>query len=341
MYKRKVTIKDIAEALGVSTALVSFALNDSGNKYRVSSEMVRKIHAKAKELNYQPNYAARSLRSGMTNTIGLILSDIANRFFADIAKSIENEASNSGITVLMGSTNEDPKKFERLIDVFISKGVDGFIIVPCEGSECVISKLIDLNIPVVLIDRTFKNLDVSSVTLNNRKAIELAVDELYKQGFRRIHFVTYHTSISNIVDREQGYVSSMSRLGLSSEIAICKIQYSDILTQMRKFIPQILSSGAEAIVFSTNRLAIDSLVVLREIGKRVPEDVAVVAFDGSETFAFDLYYTTVSYIKQPIEKFGLESFLILTKLIKSKNMADYSSVVLSPELVSQESSRKH
>ena len=278
--------------------------------------MVRKIRAKAQELNYQPNSAARSLRSGRSNTIGVVLSDISNRFFADIARCIEDEASNAGITVMIGSTDENPRKFEKIVDVFLNKGVDGFIMVPCEGSEDVVRKLLENNVPVVLIDRNFEGMDVSSVTLNNRKAVSLAVGELYSQGFRKIHFVTYHTTSSNIVDRELGYVQSMKHFGLERETSVMKITYADILDQMRGLIPRMLEEGSEAIVFATNRLAIDSLVVLREIGKRVPEDVAVVAFDGSETFAFDLYYTTVSYIKQPIEKFGSESFSILMKLIK-------------------------
>ena len=340
MVAKRTTIKDIAEAVGVSTALVSFALNDGNKKYRVSEEMVRKIRSVAREMNYQPNSAAKSLRSGRTDTIGVILSDSSNRFFADIARCIEDEASEEGITVMIGSTDENPRKFERLVDVFLNKGVDGFIIVPCEKSVHVIRRLVEAKVPVVLIDRTYADLDVSSVTLNNRKATMLAVDELYGQGFRKIRFITYHTTISNIVDRETGYVESMRKYGLEDEISVSKIKYENILENMRKLIPQVLEDGVEALIFSTNRLAIDSLVVLREIGKKVPEDVAVIAFDGSETFAFDLYYTTVSYIKQPIEKFGTEAFSVLSKLIKTGDTRDYKTVVLHPELIAQESSKK-
>lgn len=340
MPVRKTTIKDIAEAVGVSTALVSFAFNGGKGKYSVSDEMKAKIFAKAKELNYQPNSAARSLRCGKTNTIAVILSDISNRFFADIARYIEDQASLNGMTVMMGSTDENVEKFERLVNVFLNKGVDGFIIVPCEGSEKVIKKLLELKVPVVLIDRNYENLDVSSVTLNNRKAMTLAVDELVSKGYRKIHMVSYHTGVSNICDRESGYLQAMEKAGLKEYAAVRKVKYTDILTQIRKLLPQMLAGGAEALVFSTNRLAIDSLVALREMGKRVPDDVAIVAFDGSETFAFELYYTMVSYIKQPIRKFGTESFSILMKLIASGDASDCRTVLLNPELVVQESSQK-
>jgi Transcriptional regulators len=340
MTGKKTTIKDIAEAVGVSTALVSFALNNNNGKYRVSEEMVKKIRAKAKEFNYQPNSAARSLRSGRTDTIGVLLSDISNRFFADIARCIEDEASKDGITVMIGSTDENPKKFQRLIDVFINKGVDGFIIVPCEGSEKIIKKLIDFKIPVVLIDRTYEDLDVSSVTLNNKKAISLAVKELYSQGYKKIHFVSYYTTTSNIVDREAGYITAMQKFGLESESNVRKIKYVDIYDQLQTLIPQMVAEGTEAIVFCTNRLAIDSLLILRSMGKKVPEDIAIVAFDGSETFAFQLYYTSISYIKQPIDKFGTESYSILMKMIENKDLSDCKNVVLNPELISLNSSKR-
>lgn len=340
MAVRKTTIKDIAKAVGVSTALVSFALNDGNKKYRVSDEMVRKIRAKADEMSYRPNSAARSLRSGKSNTIGVLLSDISNRFFADIARRIEDEASNCGITVMFGSTDENPRKLNRLIEVFINKGVDGFIIVPCEGSEKMIGKLVEGKIPVVLIDRALPGIEVSSVTLNNRKAMSLAVNELYAQGYRKIQLVSYETTISNIMDREYGYLQTMKDLGLEGESVVRKITYTDILSQMKVLIPSMLENGAEALVFATNRLAIDSLLVLRDEGKKVPDDVAVIAFDGSETFAFDLYYTAISYVGQPIEKFGVESFSILMRMIKSGDTADCMNVVLNPELVLLESSRR-
>ena len=144
MNKPKVTIKDLAKALGVSTTLVSFAMSDSPKKYRVSDEMIAKIRAKAKEMDYQPNNAARSLRSGKSNTIGVILSDISNRFFADIARCIEDQASQNGYTVLFGSTDEKPERLANLIKVFQNKGVEGLIIVPCEGAEALISELVTL-----------------------------------------------------------------------------------------------------------------------------------------------------------------------------------------------------
>lgn len=339
---KKVTIKDIAASLGVSTTLVSFALSGGAKKYRVSEEMVRKIRAKAIEMDYHPNNAAQSLRSGRNNTIGVILSDISNRFFADIARCIEDEASKNGITVLFGSTDEKTERLSSLIKVFLSKGIDGLIIVPCEGSEKVIEELVESRFPLVLLDRTFENLNVSSVTLNNIKATSIAVNELVSKGFRKIAFISYETGLTNILDREMGYVKAMTRAGLSEYTYVRKIDYSDKRANLAKILPDIFTDGQEAVIFSTNRLAIESLIILRQMGKSIPEDLAVIGFDGSETFAFELYGTGISYVKQPISQFGSVAFSQLQSLIAGDSNDVCMNLELNPELVVKESSEnKH
>lgn len=339
MKQIKVTIRDIAKTLGVSTSLVSFALSESPKKYRVSDEMIAKIRKTAKDMDYLPNNAARSLRSGKSNTIGVILSDISNRFFADIAKCIEDKASQNGYTVLIGSTDEKPDRLASLIKIFINKGVDGLIIVPCEGAEQSISNLVADDIPLVLIDRTFDNLNVNSVTLNNVKATSIAVSELVRQGFKNISYVSYRTGLSNILDREMGYKKAMQISGLEDNISVSIINdYSNVEKEMSDLLPKLLKSKKEALIFSTNRLAIDALVVLRNCGKSVPDDVAFIGFDGSETFAFKLYDKGITYIKQPIEQFGYKAFDLLFNNILAADSIEVVNIELNPELVIRESS---
>ena len=338
MKQNKVTIKDIAKCLGVSTTLVSFALSESPKKHRVSDEMIAKIRKTAKEMDYLPNNAARSLRSGRSNTIGVILSDISNRFFADIARCIEDKASQNGYTVLFGSTDEKPERLASLVKVFMNKGVDGLIIVPCEGAEKPVADLVESGFPVVLIDRTFDNIDVSSVTLNNVKATAIAVNELVRQGYKKISYVSYMTGLTNILDREMGYRKAMPVNGLESRVTVHKIDYSHIETEISALIPRLVKDGSEALIFSTNRIAIEALIALRKNGYEVPEDVAFIGFDGSETFAFNLYQRGISYIKQPIEQFGYEAFDLLISSISNKDEVKVVNIELNPELVVKESS---
>ena len=338
MKHNKVTIKDIAKCLGVSTTLVSFALSESPKKHRVSDEMIARIRKTAKEMDYLPNNVARSLRSGRSDTIGVILSDISNRFFADIARCIEDKASQNGYTVLFGSTDEKPEKLASLVKVFVNKGVDGLIIVPCEGAEKPVADLVESGFPVVLIDRTFDNIDVSSVTLNNVKATSIAVNELVRQGYKKISYVSYITGLTNILDREMGYRKAMHVAGLESKVNVNKIDYSHVETEISSLIPRLVKDGSEALIFSTNRIAIEALIALRKNGYEVPEDVAFIGFDGSETFAFNLYQKGVSYIKQPIEQFGYEAFDLLISSISKKDEVKVVNIELNPELVVKESS---
>ena len=338
MTRSKVTIKDVAKALGVSTTLVSFALSDSPKKHRVSDEMIEKIRTMAKRMDYQPNNAARSLRSGRSNTIGVILSDISNRFFADIARCIEDQASQNDYTVLFGSTDEKPERLANLIKVFINKGVEGLIIVPCEGAEESIRELVLSDFPLVLLDRSFDNINVSSVTLNNIKATTIAVHELVSSGYKKVAFVSYKTGLTNILDREMGYRKAMRIHGLENEICVKELDYSRMTEGLSAVLPELLSGGTEALIFSTNRLALEALIVLRKLGKSVPKDVAFIGFDGSETFAYNLYDKAITYIKQPIEQFGYEAFNLLVSTIITHGKTDVVNIELNPELVKGDSS---
>ena len=127
MRTRRVTIKDIAAEAGVSIALVSFVMNNKANgrdTYRVNKNTAQRILDVARRLDYQPNNAARTLRCGRTNTIGVIVSDISNKFFADIARCIEDRAYKYNYTVLFGSTDENAGKLHNLVEVFLNKGID-------------------------------------------------------------------------------------------------------------------------------------------------------------------------------------------------------------------------
>ncbi len=339
MAGKRTTIKDIAEAVGVSKALVSFALSDSSKGYRVSEEMTKKILATAKEMNYKPNYAARSLRIGKTKTIGVILSDISNKFFADIARCIEDRAYEKDYTVIFGSSDENPVKLENMINVMSAKGVDGMIIVPCEKAEKAICN-IAARTPVVLLDRFIENADIDNVVLNNRKAISLAVESLHSYGASRIEFIGYDLALTNVHEREAGYIASMKHFGLASNIRVHKVRFKYIPEDIESAIKSILArkgteDAAEAVIFATNSLTIEGLKCFSRLGLRVPDDIAVVGFDGSE--AFELFYTSISYIQQPIEDFGRESLDLLLRNIEEKSHTKVASVSLIPELVTGKS----
>ncbi|HEV7621454.1 MAG TPA: LacI family DNA-binding transcriptional regulator, partial [Flavisolibacter sp.] len=183
--KKKVSLKDIALRVGVSTALVSYVVNNKERKGRVGVEMAKKIRRVALEMNYKPNLIAQSLKSGRTNTIGLIVADISNPFFSNIARIIEDEAKKNDYVVIFGSSDESAEKSEDLIDVFLNRQVDAFIIAPAAKTEAQIKRIKDMHVPFVLIDRYFPNIKTDTVHINNYQAAFQAVEHLIKVGRRK------------------------------------------------------------------------------------------------------------------------------------------------------------
>lgn len=339
MASRKTTIKDIATEAGVSVSLVSFVMNNrakadgSGRLYRVSEETSQKIMEVARKLDYQPNNAARSLRSGRTNTIGVIVSDISNKFFADIGRYIEDAAYKLNYTVFFGSSDENPDKMENIVGGLMSRGVDGMIVVPCEKSEGSIAKIVEAGIPLVLIDRDMEGVDANRVLLNNRKAEYMAAESLIRRGCRRIEMISYVMRLSNIRDREAGYKAAMADNGLGEYVNIHNIRFKNIPGQMAKVFDDIIARGVEGVVFATNTLTVEGIKRLRMSAPEALDRIRIVAFDESD--AFDLSDYKVSYVKQPIELFGTESVRILLDCIANGNQQSVSTT-LNPQFVEVE-----
>ena len=339
MIKKVYTIKDIAREAGVSPSLVSFALNNTlspnGQKrYKVNDETARRIMAVAEKFNYKQNNAARSLRSRRSRAIGVILSDISNPFFSSIARRIEDEAFMADYTVLFGSTDEKPEKLERLIRTFISKGVDGLIIVPCERSELIIENLMEGNLPVVLLDRDVESVAVNRVVLDNEAACGEAICKLHEGGYRCIEMVSYDMEVSNIAHREAGYLAAMEQLGLGACAHVHKIDYDQVEQSMAACLASIDFTKTDALLFATNSLSVAGVKALHRLGVEIPRQVGVVAFDGSE--AFDLAPFSMACIKQPVGQFAHEALSRVIYLIDHPDEAPVTHV-LAPTFVDGDS----
>ena len=176
---KKITIKDVAREAGVSVTLVSFVMNAKmGANGRldcpVNPETAERVLAVAKRLGYRRNVAAASLRSGKSNTIAVITTDISNRFFAGISRYIEDKSVEYGYTVLFGSSDESVDKLDSVMDTVLAYNIDGVIIAPVPGGETAIRKAIDAKVPVVLLDRDIDGLEgVGKVLLDDADGVEI------------------------------------------------------------------------------------------------------------------------------------------------------------------------
>lgn len=315
--KKNISIKDIAKEAGVSPSLVSFVLNGKQKQYRVSDQMADKIRDVAKRMDYRPNGFAKSLRDGTSHTIGVIVSDIANPFFANMVKSIETTAEKSGYMALFASSDEKASKLADLTRKMLLKEVDGMILVPCEGSAATVKMLAEKGIPLVLLDRYIPDLRTNYVCLNNRKAAFDATGHLLKKGYKRISMVSYDLELSNMQDRIAGYKEAMTKAGLKNEISIKHVDLLSLEKSCEKAVYNIKESDSDAIIFATNSIAVQCLKYIRKLGIRIPDDLGVIGFDGGSEF--DFFYAPLTYISQPIERMAKKSVEILLELIESND----------------------
>lgn len=335
---KKISLKDVAKHVGVSTALVSYVINNKEKEARVGAEMVKKIKRAVKDLNYQPNLIAKSLKSGRTSTIGLIVADISNPFFSTIARIIEDEARKLGYVVIFGSSDESHEKSQTLIEVLLNRQVDAFIIAPARNTEKQVLQLQKRNIPVVLIDRYFPEIAVDSVHINNAQAAFDAVDYLVNRGRKRIAMVSYDTTLAHIEERKTGYKDALNKNGLQYNDTLVKnISFQNLEKDIAVKIEALLKiqPAVDAFFFATNTLAVESLKVINKHNIKIPEDVAIVSFDESEVF--DFFYAPLSYVQQPLEEIGKQAIKLVSEKIHKPAAMQNRTVVLDAKLIVRQS----
>lgn len=335
--RNRVSLKDIANKVGVSTALVSYVVNGLEKEKRVGEKVVLQIREAARELNYQPNQIARSLRRGSTKTIGLIVFDISNPFSSQLARVIEDEAVKNGFTVIFGSSDENRQKSEALINTFLYRQVDGFIIAPVEGTEDQIAALMKKGIPVVLIDRYFPQLNVSNVCLDNFQATFDATNHLISNGYKQIKMVAWFTKSTHIQERIRGYHEAMNQNNLEDEINVVEVPLNLSKAETERFIDLKLREmpAIGALVFATNSLTLAGMYCINRLGLKVPQEIGIVGFDGSE--AFDFFYAPLSFVEQPLQTIGTTATSVLIGMINGEREIEHH--VIKPLLNIRSSSK--
>ncbi len=338
--QKRISLKDIASQLGVSTALVSYVLNGKEKEARVGADMAKKVKRAAAKLNYQPNLIARGLKSGKTKTIGLIVADIANPFFSSLARIIENEAQLHGYTVIFGSSDEQIDKSKNLIHTLLSRQVDGLIIAPVEGSEGQFHELAKKKINFVLIDRAFDGKENNAVLIDNYDASYQAASLLIKNGYKKVGMIAYDTSLTHMKERVAGYKAALKANGvLFKPNQLLRVSYDNTKNDVEDAIDTLFGKKnkiADAMIFATNSISINALRYIQQLQIAVPEELGIICFDESEVF--DFFYSPVSYIKQNLEAIGQSAVQTLISNIEQKTMPQKIAPI-PIQMVERQSSR--
>lgn len=333
---KKVSIKDVALKAGVSTALVSYVLNGKHTN-RINKGTAEKIKQVVDELNYRPNQIAQSLKLKRTKTLGLIVSNIANPFSSFLARQIENEASKKGFSLLIGSSDENVAKSRKLIDTFLNRQVDGFIIAAAAGTETQIEYLQKNNIPLLLIDRYFPDNDSTSITVDNESASFKVVEHLIQQDYRNIAVISFDSALSSLTDRVTGALDAFKKYKVTKPLQhIFYVNEDTMETDLPGLLDNITGS-VDALYLTNNILTIRALKHLIKRKIKIPSALGIATFD--QTDAFDLFSVPITYVHQPLEELGkmaMEEILKEIEHIAPKG----KKIVLPTELIVRASSLK-
>lgn len=335
---KKVTIRDVAREAGVSVTLVSFVMNakmgpDGRLDCPVNPDTAQRVLQVAKRLGYRRNNAAASLRSGRTHSIAVIVSDIANPFFAEICRNIENIAYKDGFTVIFASSEENPQKLAHLVETMVGYSVEGLIVAPCIGAEAALARAVNIGIPTVLIDRNMPGEDFGRVLVDNIDAGKVAAKYLIHQGFGKVEMITYKSGVNSLTDRETGYEMAMEEAGLKDEVRIHKIEYEaeaakkDVIEIFR----DAAKRGVEAFILPTKRIAMYGFNALNVLGLNLPKDFSFVCFDESDVY--ELNKLVVPHVIQPLSEIASRSFALLQNMIEGKVSEEEKTSLLKVKLV--------
>lgn len=309
-------MKDIANELGVSVALVSYVLNGKKTN-KISDQTAAKIKSLAARMNYSPNQIAKSLKTNRTFTLGLIVADISNLFYSSIAKYIEEEANENGYHVIYGSAHERPDRFNSILNLLLSRQVDGFILAIPENAEQCIQVLADQNRPFVVIDRKFEAFPAApSIILDNLDASRRIVTHLVENGYKRLGLVTINRNLLHLQERKAGYVNTCREL-LHQEPFVYELEEGRLEEQIREVIRKSLfEDKVDSLCFFTNKVAMAGLSEIAAIDLDVPRELGIVCFDEAE--AYKLFRTPVSYFRQPLQEMSKAAVHYLVDQIDSK-----------------------
>jgi LacI family transcriptional regulator len=340
VVKRKISIHDIARQLEVSAATISYVLNGKATEKRISSAMEQKVLQYVESCGYRPNRVAKSLRTGKSKIIGMLVEDIADPFFSSISRIIEKYAHRHDYKIFHASTENDVAITRDLLRVFRDTQVDGYIIAPPPGIEKDIAALMNDDLPIVLFDRFFPELETYNIIVDNLGGAREAVDHFIANGYKNIGLVTLNSTQTQMYDRLLGYSNAMAQQGLTP--AVLKIPYEMereklVVEKITDFLQS--NPALDAILFATNYLAISGLEAIHTCGLKIPDDMAVVGFDDNTHFS--LFSPSISAVAQPVEEMSKAVIEALMNCLSgSGNVLGKETIVLPTRLVIRQSSRQ-
>ncbi|NQD41911.1 LacI family DNA-binding transcriptional regulator [Glutamicibacter halophytocola] len=301
-----VTIKDVALAAGVSSATASRVL--SGHS-ATSAESREKVEAAAKNLGFVPNAQARSLRSTKTDTIALLISDVRNPYFSDLAHAVEQQAHEAGMMTFIGNANEDTQQQDQFLAAMLSRRVDGLLVVPqgldedADHPSEMMQRIISSGTPMVFVDRTLPQLEIPSISASSASALDEAIGKLKALGHRHIAFLGGPAHASTARERHRAFDAALVSNGLETDQKLHfagDFQAASGAQGARWLLAHELRPTA--VIIADAPMAIGALTVWREAGIQVGPELSVIAFD--EVDAMLMHHPPIATISHDLRAMG-------------------------------------
>lgn len=348
------TIPDVARAAGVSTATAARAL---GNYGTVGASTREKVLAAAQELGYRVNGLARSMITGSTNTIGVVLSDIENPFFSRALRGIADTAHAAGFEVILANTDENPQLEANAVRVLGEKRVDGLVVCPALATDVShLEQAVRTGLPVVLLDRKLTGVAADMVGISNRAATREATEHLLRLGHRRIALLTggdpdRHDTVARpglrgverlsgttIGERAAGYRDALLAAGVAPDLDLLSVEgfrRADAVAATRRLLA--LSDPPTAFLGLDSLMAIGALQAFQELGVRCPADVSLIGFDDADWT--EVVSPPLTVVAQPVYEIGVRACQLLLQRIRGDESKP-STARLSARLVERGSTAK-
>jgi LacI family transcriptional regulator len=327
------TIKDIAEETGVSYATVSRALND---KYGVKPGTREKILAVARARGYTPNGIARGLVRQQTHSIGLIIPDISNPFFPQVASGVEDGAKEKGYSVFLCNTNYESDQEARYLQLLIEKRVDGIILASGFQASDTINPLLMGSLPIVSLCTRFENVNNSFVVIDNERGGFIATKHLIEQGYPSVGYIGTQGDGLSQGQRFKGYLQALEKFNIPFDDRF--VFSGDLKRETGYEITKRLIAGQHfprALFVENDLMALGAIQGIKESGLRVPDDIAVVGFDDIAFASFpEIGLTTVRQPKYEMGKMAVN--ILLDSIIESTK--EPKKHILEPKLIIRTSS---
>lgn len=329
-----VTIRDVAQAAGVSITTVSHTINGTR---RVSEELRARVLQAMAELNYRPNVLARGLRLGQTKTIGLIIPDNSNLFFAEMARAIEDIGYQNGYSVILCNSDRKTDKQRRYIQTLVEKQVDGVIFISSGETTEDLQYLIDNRIQLVVVDRDVPHVSTDIVLLDNELAGYQATRYLVELGHRRIACISGPSELTPSAQRVDGYRRALREAGLTVDPALVvagDFQIESGEAGVARLLE--LEPRPSAVFVCNDMMAIGAIRGARYAGLRIPEELSICGFD--DIALARAVYPALTTMAQPIlEMARLATQLLMRRMKGEMEDGARQRVVLSARLVIRDS----